>query len=231
MFARASARLAAAARPAMARAASSLAKPAAAATSNRLLLATASAAFAAATYMQLSSNTAYAAPAAPQPGQRLPPEGVVGSNYERTFIAIKPDGVQRGLIAKIIARFEEKGFQLVGLKLIVPTEDLARGHYEDLSKKPFFPGLVRFFSSGPIIAMVWQGKGAILTGRRLLGETDPAKSLPGSIRGDYSIDIGRNIIHGSDGPEGAAHEINFWFTANELYDWVPTQSVHVYEKA
>ena len=77
-----------------------------------------------------------------------------GTNYERTFIAIKPDGVQRGLIAKIIARFEEKGFQLVGLKLIVPTEDLARGHYEDLSNKPFFPGLVRFFSSGPIIAMV-----------------------------------------------------------------------------
>ena len=100
----------------------------------------------------------------------------------------------------------------------------------DLSKKPFFPGLVRFFSSGPIIAMVWQGKGAILTGRRLLGETDPAKSLPGSIRGDYSIDIGRNIIHGSDGPEGAAHEINFWFTPNELYDWIPTQNVNLYEK-
>ena len=100
----------------------------------------------------------------------------------------------------------------------------------DLSKKPFFPGLVRFFASGPIIAMVWQGKGAILTGRRLLGETDPAKSLPGSIRGDYSIDIGRNIIHGSDGPEGAAHEINFWFTANELYDWQPTVNQHIYEK-
>ena len=100
----------------------------------------------------------------------------------------------------------------------------------DLSKKPFFPSLVRFFSSGPIIAMVWQGKGAILTGRRLLGETDPAKSLPGSIRGDYSIDIGRNIIHGSDGAEGAQHEINFWFTPNELYDWVPTVNTHIYEK-
>ena len=113
----------------MARAASTLAKPAAATTS-RALLATVSAAIGASAYLQLSSSTALAAPATPQPGQRLPPEGVVGSNYERTFIAIKPDGVQRGLINKIIARFEEKGFQLVGLKLIVPTEDLARGHYE-----------------------------------------------------------------------------------------------------
>ena len=130
MFARASARLAAAARPAMARAASTLAKPAAAATSSRVMLATVSAAIGATAYLQLSSNTALAAPAAPQPGQRIPPAGVVGTNYERTFIAIKPDGVQRGLINKIIARFEEKGFQLVGLKLIVPTEDLARGHYE-----------------------------------------------------------------------------------------------------
>ena len=130
MFARASARLAAAARPVMARAASTMAKPTVAATSSRLMLATVSAAVGASAYLQLSSNTALAAPAPPQPGQRLPPEGVVGTNHERTFIAIKPDGVQRGLIHKIIARFEEKGFQLVGLKLIVPTEDLARGHYE-----------------------------------------------------------------------------------------------------
>ena len=135
MFTRASARLAAAARPAMARAASTLAKPAAA-TSSRLMVAAVSAAVGATAYLQLSSNTALAAPAAPQPGQRLPPQGVVGTNYERTFIAIKPDGVQRGLIAKIIARFEEKGFQLVGLKLIVPTEDLARGHYEGQHTAP-----------------------------------------------------------------------------------------------
>jgi len=180
--------------------------------------------------LKVPAEAAPAAVGVPQPGQRLPPEGVVGSNYERTFIAIKPDGVQRGLVARIIARFEEKGFQLVGLKLIVPTEELARGHYDDLSSRPFFPGLVKFFSSGPIVAMVWQGKGAIATGRRLLGETDPAKSLPGSIRGDYSIDIGRNIIHGSDSPEGARHEINFWFTAPELYDWQSTQAQHIYEK-
>lgn len=138
-----------------------------------------------------------------------------GTNTERTFIAIKPDGVQRQLIGKIIQRFEEKGFTLVAMKLIVPSQEMAAGHYDDLKNKPFFPSLTKFFSSGPVIAMVWQGKGAILTGRRLLGETDPARSPPGSIRGDYSIDIGRNIIHGSDGPEGAKHEINFWFSEKE----------------
>src|SRR5690242_8273278 len=113
------------------------------------------------------------------------------------------------------------------MKLITPTEEIARGHYDDLKNKPFFPSLTRFFASGPIIAMVWQGKGAIATGRRLLGETDPAKSLPGSIRGDYSIDIGRNIIHGSDGPEGAQHEINFWFTPAEIHDWQPSANQHI----
>ena len=225
-----------AARPALARALTTATNGGAAKSSARGLLVAAVAVLGASAALQASGvaspslSTAHAAAAPPKPGQRLPPEGVPGTNYERTFIAIKPDGVQRGLVAKIIARFEEKGFQLVGLKLIVPTEDLARGHYEDLSTKPFFPGLVKFFASGPIVAMVWQGKGAIATGRRLLGETDPAKSLPGSIRGDYSIDIGRNIIHGSDGPEGAQHEISFWFTAPELYDWVPTSNQHIYEK-
>lgn len=161
---------------------------------------------------------------------RVPPEGLPGTNQERTFIAIKPDGVQRQLIAKIIQRFEEKGFQLVALKLIQPTPDQAAGHYDDLKNKPFFPKLTKFFSSGPVVAMVWQGKGAILTGRKLLGETDPAKSAPGSIRGDFSIDIGRNIIHGSDGPEGAAHEIAFWFRPDEIVDWTPNQDKWIYEQ-
>jgi len=164
------------------------------------------------------------------PAKQLPPEGIPGTNYERTFIAIKPDGVQRQLIGKIIERFEQKGFTLVAMKLLVPTKEMAEGHYDDLKSKPFFRGLTNFFSSGPVIAMVWQGKGAIKTGRKLLGETDPAKSPPGSIRGDFSIDIGRNICHGSDGPEGAKHEIGFWFDASEIYDWSSAQSVWVYEK-
>jgi len=163
-------------------------------------------------------------------GGRLPLEGLPGTNQERTFIAIKPDGVQRGLVAKIIARFEDKGFKLVGMKLITPTAELASGHYDDLKSKPFFPSLVKFFSSGPILAMVWEGKNAVKTGRVLLGETDPAKSLPGSIRGDYSIDIGRNIVHGSDAPDSAKHEINFWFAADEIHDWDSAQAGWIYEK-
>ena len=116
------------------------------------------------------------------------------------------------------------------MKLIYPTKKMAEEHYDDLKSKPFFPSLTKFFSSGPIVAMVWQGKGSILTGRRLLGETDPAKSPVGSIRGDYSIDMGRNIIHGSDGAEGAAHEINFWFKENEICEWQSVNGVWTYEK-
>jgi len=161
---------------------------------------------------------------------KVPPEGLPGTNLERTFIAIKPDGVQRQLIGKIIQRFEEKGFTLVALKLITPTAELAAGHYDDLKSKPFFPGLVRFFSAGPIVAMVWEGKGVIKTGRVMLGETDPAKSLPGTVRGDYSIDIGRNIIHGSDSAEAAKHEINYWFADNEVFDWESSMKGWIYEK-
>jgi nucleoside-diphosphate kinase len=178
---------------------------------------------------QQQHNTTLISPATTTTGSSIPSHGVVGTNQERTFIAIKPDGIQRGLIAKIIARFEEKGFKLVAMKFLRPTEEIASAHYEDLSKKPFFPSLVRFFSSGPVLAMVWEGKGVIATGRRLLGETDPAKSAPGSIRGDYSIDIGRNIVHGSDSPDGAKHEINFWFQPQEIVEWTPTANQHIYE--
>jgi len=160
--------------------------------------------------------------------KKIPPEGVPDSIYERTFIAVKPDGVQRGLIGKIIQRFEDKGFKLVALKLLTPTEAQAQGHYQDLKSKPFFPGLVKFFSSGPIVAMVWEGKGVVKTGRKMLGETNPAASLPGSIRGDFCVDIGRNIIHGSDSTEGAKHEINFWFKDNEISSWTPDNEKWVY---
>lgn len=150
---------------------------------------------------------------------KVPFTGVPGTAKERTFIAIKPDGVQRALVAKIISRFEEKGYKLVGLKMLWPTTAKAESHYEDLSKKPFFAGLVKYFASGPIVAMVWEGKDVILTGRRLLGATNPAQSEIGSIRGDMAQSVGRNICHGSDGPESAQHEIKNWFTAEEISDW------------
>lgn len=138
------------------------------------------------------------------------------ANQERTFIAVKPDGVQRGLVGKIIARFEEKGFKLVALKMLKASTNLLEQHYADLSKKPFFPGLVKFMSSGPVVAMVWEGKGVVKTGRKMLGETNPADSLPGTIRGDYCIDIGRNICHGSDSVDTANKEIALWFKDDEL---------------
>lgn len=122
---------------------------------------------------------------------------------ERTFIMIKPDGVQRGLVGEIISRFEKRGFYLRALKQLLPSEALLKDHYADLSDKGFFPGLIKYMLSGPVVAMVWEGKGAVKTGRMMLGETQPQKSLPGTIRGDFCIDVGRNICHGSDSVESA----------------------------
>ena len=138
---------------------------------------------------------------------------------ERTFIAIKPDGVQRGLISEIIGRFERKGFKLVGLKQLIPSKELAQKHYGVHKDRPFFEDLVGFISSGPVIAMVWEGEGVILNSRKLIGATKPLEAEPGTIRGDLAIDIGRNIIHGSDGPETAAFEINLWFEDSEINEW------------
>jgi len=149
--------------------------------------------------------------------------GVLGTNTERSFIMIKPDGVQRALIAEIISRFENKGFKLVALKMITPSKELAAKHYDDLKTKPFFKGLVEYMSCGtPVIAMVWEGRGVIKTGRVLLGATNPNDSAPGTIRGDLAISIGRNIIHGSDSFESASDEIALWFTDSEINDWKQT---------
>merc|ERR1719158_279101 len=160
--------------------------------------------------------SAYALCEPPMPST-MPHGGVPGTNHERTFLAVKPDGVQRGLVGDIIARFEKRGYKLVGLKLVWPTETMAKEHYADLSKKPFFPGLVKFFSSGPIVCMCWEGKDAVKQGRAMLGQTQPLASAPGSIRGDYSIDLGRNICHGSDSTDSAKEELAMWFAPDELH--------------
>jgi len=161
---------------------------------------------------------------------KIPIHGVPGTKNERTFIAVKPDGTQRGLIGKIISRFEEKGYKLVAIKIIHPTEELARQHYDDLKAKPFFPGLVKFFSSGGVVAMVWEGKNAIKAGRKLLGATDPQASEPGTIRGDFCIEVGRNIVHGSDGPDSAKDEITLWFKENEIAEWQRSVEGWIHEK-
>ncbi|XP_076008225.1 NME/NM23 nucleoside diphosphate kinase 2a [Genypterus blacodes] len=138
---------------------------------------------------------------------------------ERTFIAVKPDGVQRGLIGEIIKRFEVKGFKLVAMKMMQASEEHLTEHYIDLKGKGFFPELIKYMSSGPVVAMVWEGLGAVKTGRVMLGATNPADSNPGTIRGDFCIEVGRNIIHGSDSVESAKKEIALWFTDSELVSY------------
>lgn len=123
------------------------------------------------------------------------------SQKERSFIMVKPDGVNRGLCGEIINRFERKGYKLVAAKVLIPSPELAKKHYAEHDGKPFFPKLVDFLTSGPVLALVFEGKGAISYGRTLIGATNPLASAPGSIRGDYGLDVGRNIIHGSDSPE------------------------------
>ena len=119
---------------------------------------------------------------------------------ERSFIAIKPDGVQRGLVGEILGRFERKGFKLVGLKQLTPSRALAESHYGVHKERPFFAGLVDFITSGPVVAMVWEGEGVIASARKLIGATKPLEADPGTIRGDLAVNIGRNVIHGSDAP-------------------------------
>uniref|UniRef100_A0A2K6PY55 Nucleoside diphosphate kinase n=1 Tax=Rhinopithecus roxellana TaxID=61622 RepID=A0A2K6PY55_RHIRO len=138
------------------------------------------------------------------------------ANCEHTFIAIKPDGVQWGLVGEIIKRFEQKRFHLVGLKFMQASEDLLKEHYIDLKDRPFFVGLVKYMHSGPVAAMVWEGLNVVKTGRVMLRETNPVDSKPGTIRGDFCIQIGRNIIHGSDSVESAEKEIGLWFHPEEL---------------
>ncbi|CAI0445987.1 unnamed protein product [Linum tenue] len=145
---------------------------------------------------------------------------------EQTFIMIKPDGVQRGLVGEIISRFEKKGFFLKGLKLISVDRSFAERHYSDLSAKPFFSGLVDYIISGPVVAMVWEGKNVVTTGRKIIGATNPAESAPGTIRGDFAIDIGRNVIHGSDSVESGRKEIALWFPegpvawSSSVHPWI-----------
>lgn len=142
---------------------------------------------------------------------------------------IKPDGVQRGLVGEIIKRFEQRGYKLGALKLYQATEELLRQHYCDLVDKPFFPGLLAYMLSGPVTCMVWEGENVVRMGRQMLGETNPQASLPGTIRGDFSIVVGRNICHGSDSSENAEKEIGLWFDEDELTTWETHSAEWIYE--
>ncbi len=142
---------------------------------------------------------------------------------ERTFVAIKPDGVERGLVGDIIHRFERRGLKLVGMKLMKVPTAMAEEHYGEHKGKGFYPGLVGFITSGPIVAMVLEGKNAVSLARQVIGATNPSESAPGTIRGDLAIDIGRNVVHGSDSPTSAKREIGIFFKEEELVnDWSRT---------
>ncbi|ANF49001.1 nucleoside-diphosphate kinase [Priestia megaterium] len=135
---------------------------------------------------------------------------------QKTFLMVKPDGVQRSIIGEVISRFEKKGFQLVGAKLMHISQELAETHYGEHKEKPFFGELVKFITSGPVFAMVWEGENVISVSRQMVGKTNPQEALPGTIRGDYGLIVDKNIIHGSDSPESAEREISLFFESEEL---------------
>lgn len=138
---------------------------------------------------------------------------------ERTLILVKPDAVQRGLMGEIVSRLERRGLHPVAIKLMRVTTDLAERHYSEHREKPFFSGLVEFITSSPVLAMVWEGPGAVAMVRSMMGATNPASSAPGTIRGDLAVSLAMNVVHGSDSPESATREVATFFTDEELLDW------------
>lgn len=148
---------------------------------------------------------------------------------ERTLVIIKPDAVQRGLIGEIIVRLERRGLRIAGMKLLQVSDELARKHYAVHEGRPFFPGLIQFITSGPVVVMALEGKDAIAITRATMGVTAPGKAAPGSIRADFAMDIGFNLVHGSDGPETAAQELALWFGAEELVSYQRVIDAWIYE--
>jgi nucleoside-diphosphate kinase len=146
---------------------------------------------------------------------------------ERTLVLLKPDTVARGLCGEIISRFERKGLRLAGMKLMKVDEALAKRHYAMHEGKPFFQGLIEYITALPIVAMVWEGPNAITNVRSVMGATDPSKAAPGTIRGDYALDISNNLVHGSDSPESAVREIGLFFREEEVLTWERPQEKYI----
>lgn len=148
---------------------------------------------------------------------------------ERTLILVKPDGVQRALIGEVISRFERRGLRLVGMKLMQISQELAARHYGEHVGKPFYDGLISYITSGPVVAMVWEGPQAIKAARETMGKTKPFEAAPGTIRGDFALETGRNIVHGSDGPESTEREVNLFFEPGELLSWARSSDPWILE--
>lgn len=147
---------------------------------------------------------------------------------ERTLVLIKPDGVQRGLVGEILGRFERRGLHLIGLKLVAVDRALAERHYQEHRERPFFNAVIEFICSSPVVAMAWEGPNAASLVRSMMGPTNPAGAPPGTIRGDFGIDIGQNVIHGSDSPARADEEIALYFAPTELLSWERAGSSWIY---
>jgi len=141
---------------------------------------------------------------------------------QRTLVLVKPDGVQRGLIGRIVARLEQRGLKLIAMKMMRISPQLAGRHYAEHRGKPFYDGLIAFITSGPVVAMIWEGREAVTVVRSVMGSTDPLKAAPGTIRGDLALDLGMNLIHGSDSVDRAESEMALFFSADELHDYERT---------
>jgi len=148
---------------------------------------------------------------------------------ERTLVIIKPDGVQRGLIGEIIRRFERRGLRIAAMKMIQISTELAERHYAVHKGKPFYEGLIQYITSGPVVVMVLEGKQAIEIVRRTMGATNPAEAAPGTIRADFGVEIGRNLVHGSDSPETAAFEVPLFFSEEEILSYSRDVDPWIYE--
>ena len=148
---------------------------------------------------------------------------------ERTLVIVKPDGVQRGLIGQILGRIEARGLKLAGLKMIAVPRELAERHYAVHQGKPFYAGLIEYITSAPVVVAVYEGKDAVAVVRSTVGATNPAQAAPGTIRGDLALEIGRNLIHASDGPETARQEVALWFEASELLSWERADDRWIFE--
>jgi nucleoside-diphosphate kinase len=147
---------------------------------------------------------------------------------ERTLVLVKPDGVHRGLVGAVISRIEGKGLKLIGAKMMLPSEELVRTHYAEHEGKPFYEPLVDFLTSGPVMSMVVEGEGAIAVVRNVVGPTDPAKAPPGTIRGDFGLQVSRNVVHASDSPISAQREIALWFPEGALIAYERIDEAWVY---
>lgn len=148
---------------------------------------------------------------------------------ERTLVLVKPDGVQRGLIGEVIARLERRGLRLVAAKFMMVSQELAEKHYAMHKGKPFYEKLIRYITSGPVMAMVWEGPNAIAAVRQTMGATRPIEAAPGTIRHDFALEIGRNLTHASDSPETAEFEIALWFRPEEIVEWKRAMDPWVFE--